>query len=282
MSYAYDVDEFSRYYDTFVANHVTQDAYWVDTVCEIYAEIIQRTFIDNQQTIIIDLGCGTGKDLIYFENYFKDKNIKLIGIDHSQAMLERAKDKLNNQSTNNQIELLHGDLTNFANCLETKIIDCILLPAGTFHHLITDDERHKFINNIQQTLRPQTGLFAIYLMPDCYIYIAEPPIDNSNNQDKLQLISVENTQQNNNNNDEWICKQTFEFDIPPEIELSWQLRTCNISKFIQLFLQNNFEPVFCCLNGKELLSYDENISSLLNNNNSTPVILVFRSIKNTN
>ncbi|CAF4434744.1 unnamed protein product, partial [Adineta steineri] len=136
--------------------------------------------------------------------------------------------------------------------------------------------------NIQQPLRPQTGLFAIYLMPDCYIYIGEPPIDNSNNQDRLQLISVENTQQNNSNNGEWICKQTFEFNIPPKIELSWQLRTCNISKFIQLFLQNNFEPVFCCLNGKELLSYDENISSFLNNNNSTPVILVFRSIKNTN
>ncbi|CAF1343717.1 unnamed protein product [Rotaria sordida] len=276
MSYAYDNDEFSRYYDTFVAEHVSQDIYWTDTVKQVYAEIIQRTFIDNQQTIIVELGCGTGENLIYFSQYFQNKNLKFIGIDHSQSMLNRAKEKLINQSNINQIEYLHGSLTNFADCLKTQKIDCILLPAGTFHHLITDNERQEFINNIQQTLRFQTGLFAIYLFPDSLIRIES--IDNLNNENKLKLISIENLQQNNN---EWLCKQTFEFNIPPKIQLSWQLRTCSILKLINLFISNNFEILFCCLNGKDLQPYNENISYSLMNM-TTPVILVFRTIKNTN
>ncbi|CAF3295256.1 unnamed protein product, partial [Rotaria sp. Silwood2] len=148
-----------------------------------YTEIIQRTFRDNKQTIIVELGCGTGENLIYFKEFFPNKNLKLIGIDHSHAMLNRAKEKLTNQS-NNQIELLHGNLTNFADCFETQKIDCILLPAGTFHHLITDNERQEFINNIQQTLRIETGLFAIYLFPDSLIQIES--IDKSENQDRLK------------------------------------------------------------------------------------------------
>jgi SAM-dependent methyltransferase len=274
MSYAYDNDEFSRYYDTLV-EQLPSDVYWVETVQNVYTEIIQRTFIDNQPTVIIELGCGTGEDLIYYKNYFKNSNIKLIGIDHSQAMLNRGKEKLINQSINS-IEFLHENLTNFSKCFETNIIDCMLLPAGTFHHLITDIERQEFMINIQQTLRPETGLFAIYLLPDSLIHV-EPTV-NPNAQEKFKLISVENIQQTDN---EWICKQTFEFDISPKIELSWQLRTCSISKLIHLFISNNFEVKFCCLNGKDLLLYNENILSSLNNI-STPVILVFRTIKNTN
>jgi ubiquinone/menaquinone biosynthesis C-methylase UbiE len=274
MSYAYDNDEFSRYYDKFVAD-LPNNVFWVDTVDKIYMELIERTFVDNQRAVIIELGCGTGESLIGYENYFKNRDIKFYGIDHSQAMLDRAKEKLINQS-NNSIEFLHGNLTNFADCLETKIIDCILLPAGTFHHLITDNDRQELINNIRRTLRPETGLFVIYLMPDALIRVEAT--DNSDNENKLKLISAENIQQNNN---EWICKQTFEFNAPPKTELSWQLRTCSIPQLIDLFRSKNFEPVFYCLNGKDVLSYTENLSSLLVNN-STPVILVFRTIKNTN
>jgi SAM-dependent methyltransferase len=275
MSYAYDNDEFSRYYDAFVAEHLPADVYWLNTVKNIYTEVIQQTVIANQPTIVVELGCGTGENLIYLKNSFQNENIQFIGIDHSQAMLDRAKEKLINQSAIS-IEFLHGDLTNFSKCLETKIIDCILLPAGTFHHLIADIERQEFINNIRQTLRSETGLFLIYLLPDSLIHVERTPT--STDQEKLRLISAENIQQTDQ---EWLCQQTFEFDIPPKIELSWQLRTCSISKLIHLFLSNNFQVIFCCLNGKDLLSYNEEIASSLKNI-STPVILVFRTIKNTN
>lgn len=275
MSYAYDNDEFSHYYDTFVAEHVPADIYHLDTIKNVYTEIIQRTFVDNECAVIVELGCGTGENLIYWKKFFENFNIKLIGIDHSQAMLDRAQEKSIKQSINS-IEYINGSLTNFGKCLERKIIDCILVPAGTFHHLITDTQRQEFIVNIQQTLRPETGLFVLYLMPDSLIRV-EAEV-NSNDEEKLKLISAENIQQIDN---EWICKQTFEFNVPPKIELSWQLRTCSISKLIQLFISKNFQLVFTCLNGKDLEFYDEKNISLFNNI-STPVILVFRTIKNTN
>ena len=276
MSYAYDNEEFSRYYDAFVAEHVSPDVYWTDTLKQIYTDVIQRTFVDNQCAIVVELGCGTGENLIYLQNYFKDKNVKFIGIDHSEPMLTRAREKLTNQ-TNNSIEFLHGNLTNFSECLGTKLIDCILLPAGTYHHLITDDERQQFLTNIQRTLRPETGLFLLYLLPDLLIHIDATPDPHS--EDKFQLISTENIQQTDG---EWICKQIFQFDVPPKIELSWQLRTCIISKLIKLYLSNNFEVSFCCLNGKELRTYNNDVLSTLNHL-STPVILIFSNKKiNTN
>jgi len=273
MSYAYDNEDFSRYYDEFVAKHIPTDVYWTSTVKDVYIEIIKRTIM--QDSIVVELGCGTGENLFYFREYFKNLNMKFIGIDHSEMMLKRAREKLNDE-TKHSIEFIHENLTNFARLFPEQSIDCILLPAGTFHHLITNLEREQFIKNIQQTLRSQTGLFALYLMPDSFIRIetiAEP-----NNQDKFQLISSENRQENDQ---EWICKSTFQFDIPPKINLSWDLRTCSITNLIDFFLFNDFQLVSVCLNGQDLENVNETIRSSLNNL-STPVILVFRTIKNTN
>ncbi|CAF0930263.1 unnamed protein product [Adineta ricciae] len=270
MAYAYDNVDFSHYYDKFVAD-LPQHAFWIDMVQKIYSAIIQRTFVDDRQTVVVDLGCGTGKDLSYYANYFRDRNIKLIGVDHSQAMLDRAEERLANQS----IDLVYGSLTNFASRLGTKPVDCILLPAGTYHHLTTDEERQDFVNNIREVLRCETGLFAIYLMPDAFIHVE--PRNNVSTEEKLKLIATENVQQSDN---EWICKSTFEFDVPPKTEIAWHVRTCAKPKFLRLLRLNGFEAVLCCLDGKELVPFNENMMSSLDQR-STPTILVFRKITNT-
>jgi ubiquinone/menaquinone biosynthesis C-methylase UbiE len=275
MAYAYDNEEFSRYYDTFVAEHVSNDTYYTDTVQGLYDEVIQRSFVANQCAVIVDLGCGTGDDLNHFKERFQKENIRLIGVDHSQAMLTRAKEKLNDQ-TNNSIDFIHSDLTNFTDCLPISPVDCILLPAGTFHHLITNTQRQQFISNLRQVLRPDTGLFLIYLMPDSFIRIDVTPSENS--EDKFRLISSENLPQTDD--DEWICKQTFELNVPPKIELSWQLRTCCIPKLVKNFRTNGLEIAFCSFNGKDLVLFHETLLPSLNSI-STPVILVFRTIKHT-
>lgn len=276
MAYAYDNEEFSHYYDTFVAEHVSNNAHYLDTVQGLYDQVIQRSFVGKQCAIVVDLGCGTAEDLIHFQERFKEENIRLIGVDHSQAMLMRAKEKLNNHPTNNSIDFIQSDLTNFADCLPIKPVDCILLPAGTFHHLITNTQRQQFISNLRQVLRPDTGLFLLYLMPDSYICIDAKPSENT--EEKFRLISSENVSQSEEN--EWVCKQTFELNVPPKIELSWQIRTCCIPKLVTTFDTHGLELAFCSLNGKDLLPFNESLLSSLNSI-STPVILVFRTIKHT-
>ena len=251
MAYAYDDDDFSRYYDTLVHEHLPQENLWIDTVGRLYADVIQRTIVDeHSDTLVVDLGCGTAEDLIYFQEVFADRKLRFIGIDLSQAMLDRAKEKLRNLSSS-AIELRQGNITNFSACLEKQLADCILLPAGTFHHLITDHERQEFLNHVRRSLRPVTGLCAVYLLPDSMIHVEMS--NDSPNPSKFQMVAAENHQ---HTDQEWICQQTFAFDGPAKGELTWQLRTCSPAKLIDLFLANQLEVVLCCVNGKDLITYE--------------------------
>jgi len=156
------------------------------------------------------------------------------------------------------------------------MVDCILLTAGTFHHLIENKERKDLMLNIKQILRLETGLCAIYLLPDSMLRVESPTSTNDNNQTtttKFTLISAQNHQQTD---DEWLCEQMFAFDGPKD-QLSWRLRTCSSITLIHLLVEYDFEPICCCLNGKDLISCDElNLSSTTR---STPVIIVFRNKK---
>lgn len=271
MSYAYDNVDFSHYYDTFV-NNLPSDVFWIDTVSTVYAEIIRRTLTDKEDAVVVDLGCGTGENLLFYADHFKGRNVKLIGVDHSQAMLDRAKEKFASRSIDT-IELVHGSLTNFASVLGHQTVDCLLLSAGTFHHLITDNERRDMASNIQQVLRPQSGLFVLYLMPEAFIRVDVG--DHGEKPEKLRMTASENVQQPDG---EWLCKAVFEFDTAAgKSELSWQTRTCIVPNILSLLRSFGLEPVLCCLNGKELVAFDETTSSALNEF-STPVILVFRKI----
>ena len=276
MAYAYDNDDFSRYYDTLVSEHLPQADLWIDTVGKIYADVIQRTIVDeHSSTLVVDLGCGTADDLISFQELFATKNLHFLGIDLSQAMLDRAKEKLKNLSAS-AIELRQGNITNFSSYLENRLADCILLPAGTFHHLITDRERQEFLNHVQRSLRPVTGLCAVYLLPDAMIHVE--PSKEASDPTKFQMIAAENQQQADQ---DWVCQQRFAFDGPPKIELAWKLRTCSAEKLIALFLANQFEVMFCCVNGKDLITYDA-YRSLSSMDHSTPVILVVRTKNSIN
>jgi ubiquinone/menaquinone biosynthesis C-methylase UbiE len=276
MAYAYDNDDFSRYYDTLVSEHLSQVNLWIDTVEKIYADIIRQTIVDEHSTtFVVELGCGTADNLISFQKLFATKNLHFLGIDLSQAMLDRAKEKLKNLSAS-PIELRQGNITSFSTCLEKRLADCILLPAGTFHHLITDHERQEFLNHVRRSLRPATGLCAVYLLPDAMIH-AEPSKEASD-PTKFQMIAAVNQQQADQ---EWICQQKFAFNGPPKIELAWQLRTCSAEKLIAIFLANQFEVMLCCVNGNDLITY-EAYRSLSSMDHSTPVIIVVRTKNNTN
>ena len=276
MSYAYENDAFSRYYDTFVSE-LPCDALWIDTISQLYREIIARTLINNDhRPVVIELGCGTGKSLMEFDQAFSEQKIRLIGIDHSLSMLDRAKENFEKQSLHS-VELFQASLTNFSDQLENQLADCILLPAGTFHHLISDEDRHDFLKEIRRTLRSETGLFAIYLLPDQMIH-SELKAEVKKEEKKFQLVAVDNRQ---TIDQEWISCQTFEFDVPPKIQLSWQLRTCSRSKMIDLFQVDHFQIVFVSIDGKTLLTYEQ-YCSLPVVDHSTPVVFVVRTIKSTN
>jgi len=91
----------------------------------LYADV-QRSvpviagLIDHDPIKVIDLGCSTGTSLIHLARALPDRNLELIGVDNSQAMLAKLNEKLNllGQSDSDaqlfeQISVYHDDIRTF-------------------------------------------------------------------------------------------------------------------------------------------------------------------------
>lgn len=275
MSYAYGNDDFSRYYDEFVRN-LSSEEFWINSTKKLYEKIGEKS-IENVdgQPVFVELGCGTGDLLIELDRKFSNRNVRLIGVDHSEPMLKRAKEKFDEFHLSS-IELFQADLTNFYEGIGQQQADCIFLPAGTFHHLITDEERQQFFEQIQKTLRTENALLVLYLLPYAEICV-ELNHEEKKSEEKFQLIQVENRPID----DEFLSQQTFRFNGKSAVELSWSLRTCSREKIFEFFKKFLFEIVSISIDGENLISYND-YCSLSSIDYSTPFIVVVRTIKNGN
>ena len=72
----------------------------------IFIEIASKFYKPN--TTIYDLGCSTGTTMLNILNKINDKDIKIIGIDNSEAMLKKAEEKL--KEVTNRYQLINSDL----------------------------------------------------------------------------------------------------------------------------------------------------------------------------
>ena len=91
-------------------------------------------FINNLQDncIILDIGCGTGRNLMY-------KNVNIIGIDISIEQLKNCKS-----------ECINCDMTSLP--FRNNMFDNILCIAS-FHHLSTSERRHRALYEINRILK---------------------------------------------------------------------------------------------------------------------------------
>ena len=125
---------------------------------------------------VLELGCGSGRLLLPFAQ----AGITVTGIDNSEAMLSRARQKIAQQSkqTQDRITLLQADMSQFSVAQEK--FGLAVVPYNTFMHLDT--------KTAVSTLRcvkgclAENGRFLIDLANP--FTIAETPED--------QLISLEN------------------------------------------------------------------------------------------
>ena len=70
---------------------------------------LAKTFAQNKSNIY-DLGCSTGTTLLNLAKNIDKKNVKLIGIDYSAAMLKKARIKLKKNSVLKHCVLVNADL----------------------------------------------------------------------------------------------------------------------------------------------------------------------------
>ncbi len=109
--------------------YVTDSYYWRSKTAELINELVKPTMDD----VVLDLGCGTGKQIIELS-----RKVKLaIGVDISDGMIRQAKNNIETEKINN-IELYIGTFEepNLSVDLDKKCVTKIISNYA-LHHLTT-------------------------------------------------------------------------------------------------------------------------------------------------
>ncbi len=117
-----------------------------DEVLRMSAELSYAYYQDNE--IIYDLGCSTGKLVTYIQSIFQDKPFQYVGIDLSEAMLAKARKSCLSSNTNQKITFVQTDSLQYAYQTSGVFI------ANYLFQFIRPMERAPLLRKIFQHLRP--------------------------------------------------------------------------------------------------------------------------------
>lgn len=135
----FDEQEAQEYDDFFT----TKLGKFVD---EVETELAFKLFQPEPNSKVLDVGCGTGN----FSIKLAQKGYKVVGIDISQPMLKKARNKLRKTEKNLDIEFRHMD------ALELDFPDSCFDHAFSMAtvEFIPDDKKEKFIKEMLRVVKP--------------------------------------------------------------------------------------------------------------------------------
>ncbi len=103
---------------------------------------------------VLDIGCGTGRELMYLSKRKKDKKLKLCGVDLSKNMLEKAKQA--SKKLDIKLSLKKADITKKLPYKKNSFD--YVISVATLHHL-TKKQAKELLNEIYKILKPKGKLF---------------------------------------------------------------------------------------------------------------------------
>ena len=100
-----------------------------DNVARVFDDMISRSiplYADVQRSVpvlanllehdpikVVDLGCSTGTSLIHLARSLPSRRLELIGIDNSEAMLKKCREKLATLGLDDSVQTFHSDVSDF-------------------------------------------------------------------------------------------------------------------------------------------------------------------------
>jgi len=125
-------------------------------------DFIEKEIKHNKKCNILDIGCGTGRHSIELSR----RGYTVVGIDLSESLLERAKEKASEQ--NLQISFQKHDARNLPFLDEFDLV--IMLCEGAFPLMETDEMNFQILQNAANALKPDgkmifttlNGLFPLF------------------------------------------------------------------------------------------------------------------------
>jgi demethylmenaquinone methyltransferase/2-methoxy-6-polyprenyl-1,4-benzoquinol methylase len=135
-----------------------------------------RTCLENKPETILDLGCGTG-DLTINIARLAEKDTKIIGLDYSQPMLERARQKASKAGVAKMVSFIQGDAS--ALPFSDTYFDCVGIsfafrnltyknPLAQAHfaevlRVLKPGGRYVIVESSQPANRVIRAMFRLYL-----------------------------------------------------------------------------------------------------------------------
>lgn len=135
-----------------------------DTVAEVFPDMIQRSvpgysniitaigmlaerFVtDNSQ--VYDLGCSRGAGILSVRRNVKAQNVKIIGIDNSEPMVERCRSHINAYQSDIPVEIHLGDIR------DVEIENASMVILNFTLQFLPPNDRLSLLKKIYQGLKP--------------------------------------------------------------------------------------------------------------------------------
>jgi len=115
-----------------------------------------KTCMEDNPKRILDVACGTG-DLILTIAHMKENCKELIGLDYSEPMLSRAREKLE-KVMGNKVTFVHGDASKLP--FPDAHFDCISISFAFRNLIYNNPLTSKVLSEVLRVLRPG-GRFVI-------------------------------------------------------------------------------------------------------------------------
>jgi len=135
-----------------------------ESVAQVFDDMISRSvplYTDVQRVLpvlaglldhpvikVVDLGCSTGTSLIQLAQALPHRRFELIGVDNSQAMLDKCAEKLSTQGLQAEVELVRADIRDF----EPRDVSIVLMNYTL--QFVDLPSRPALLSRICQSIRP--------------------------------------------------------------------------------------------------------------------------------
>jgi SAM-dependent methyltransferase len=181
--YAYSQAPYAEFYDLWV-RHLFGDASQDDLIFQDYGQraLRRRAATQSDPVVIVDLATGTGRVVLGLLDAFSQAPVRITGVDHSRAMLDRAEVKVgdalsmvtasSDAGSAIQIEFVEASATTYADKLRECGIpsaDLIFFSAGSIAHLTAEDEVPTFLRQTASFLRELSGVAIISVLDDFFV-----------------------------------------------------------------------------------------------------------------
>ena len=139
----------------------------------LYADVqrsvpVLAELLDHDLLKVIDLGCSTGTSLIHLAQSLPDKNMELIGVDNSEAMLAKCDEKLAKLQLQQTIETCLSDVRRF------EFSEASIVLMNYTLQFVEVENRLGLLSRIRDSMRP-----GGFLLVSEKVIHHQPNVDNA-------------------------------------------------------------------------------------------------------